>query len=165
MRNRLGFGLIELIVVIVVIGFIAFIVVENFNGKDEDGKSVPDKVEEARDASNAIAVERYAKSVETAVVSYSTMNPDVNDIIISVDGNKNNSCHIDATTVAVETGTTTCTQFNAKALQYSGPIVICQNATFDSHTGRVVVTRCSVGNSKDTYSWNTGSSSGAQKDS
>ena len=151
--NKKGFTLIELLAVIVILAIIALIATPIILGIIRD----------SREASNARAVERYAKSVETAVASYNTMNPDVTDVTIctgTAAPTAASTCVVDATTAGRDNPTASVKE---KVVTYSGSGVNCATAVFDAVTGKVEVNDCKVGNDTTSFSWNTGSAKGACK--
>jgi len=162
MKNKLGFGLIELMVVIVVIGLIALLAVQNFKGSGEDDKSVPETINEVRDTANAHSVESYAKAVEAAVVSYLIVNYNVDIPTICFGEGPASGCAIDATVAGMKDPATSTA---SKVVTYGGTKVVCADVKYNPKKESIEVFGCSVGDSQNTYSWQTDSMEGAIKDS
>ncbi len=149
-ENRKGFTLIELLAVIVILAIIALIVTPIILGI----------ISEAREKSNMRSVEAFAKATETAVARL-MMNE------------KYDGGDIKCTSGASST-TAKCTANNSieQTITYSGSTVTCSGSGDDNNSGVkvdetsgiITVSKCKVGNSSNTYTWNTGSSTGATKD-
>jgi hypothetical protein len=145
-----GFGLLGLLSVMIILGAIVFLVVRH-NKQVENTKEETDKVKEL---AAELSIKNYGLALESTITTYALLNYDVEDIIISVDGNRKDNCHIDATEGARE-GATNCTGKSAKAVIYGGTVVHCQTATLTSNY-EIKLTGCTAG-TKTKYTYTTGS--------
>ena len=121
--------------------------------KADPEEYMDEAIEEAKETTRVMAVEGYARGIESAAVTYSALNPDVKNIIICTgNGPATADCIIDATVAGKESGETLA----KKVVRYSGKSVLCESAAYDKDTSSVTVTNCTVGDdTKNVYSGNT----------